>query len=130
MDSNKEKCKMTGKKQHLKRWPSWKQEPNLEGKKEQWPRFDIKQPQNSWKCFRTKPASLPLHLPVSGKHHCSTNYQNLATVINNRHVTSSSSSLLSFKIFGPYSSVILVCRMQQCHIMAKIINSLYIHYSY
>ena len=41
------KIKITGRKKTLKRWPSWKQEPNQEGEKEQWPRFNIKQPQNS-----------------------------------------------------------------------------------
>ena len=89
----------------LKRWPSWKQELNQEDEKEQWPRFNIKQPQNSWKCFRTKPASLPHHLPVSAKHHCSTSYQNQTTIMNKRHVTSLSSSLLSYNIFGLYSTV-------------------------
>ena len=71
-----------GKEKTLKRWPSWRQEPNQKREKEQCPNFNIKQPQNSWQCFRAKPASLPLYLPVSGKHHCSTNYQNIATVVS------------------------------------------------
>ena len=42
-----EEKKKERKKTTPKRWPPWKQEPNQKSEKEQCPKFNIKQPQNS-----------------------------------------------------------------------------------